>query len=151
MRIVFLGTPEIAVPTLDALISKAGLELIAVITQPDRQAGRGRHMHSPPVKIVAQKHNIPVFQPEKLSKSFDTVELIKKLNPDLMVMVAFGQILKPDFLAIPKMGIINLHASLLPAYRGAAPINWTIINGDTTTGISTMFTEAGLDTGPSAA
>lgn len=148
VQIVFLGTPEFAVPTLNALIVREDFNILAVVTQPDRQSGRGQHLHAPPVKVLAQSHHIPVFQPEKLSKAPDVVAHIKALNPDLLIMVAFGQILKPELLTIPKMGVINLHASLLPAYRGAAPINWAIINGETVSGITTMFTEAGLDTGP---
>jgi methionyl-tRNA formyltransferase len=148
LQIVFLGTPDFAVPTLNALIAARDLKVVATITQPDRQSGRGQHLHAPPVKVVAKEHSIPIFQPEKLSKAADIIEHLKALAPDLMVMVAFGQILKPELLAIPKLGVINLHASLLPAYRGAAPINWAIINDDTISGITTMFTEAGLDTGP---
>ena len=148
MRIVFLGTPDFAIPTLEALIANDSMQVVAVVTQPDRASGRGQKLQAPPVKLVAQKHAIPVFQPEKLSKAKDVVEALRNLEPDLIIMVAFGQILKSDVLSIPKHGVINLHASLLPNYRGAAPINWAIINGDTTTGITTMYTEAGLDTGP---
>ncbi len=148
MKVIFLGTPEFAVPSLDALITDKHISVQAVITQPDRQAHRGQKLHSPPVKILAEKHLIPVLQPEKLSRAPAVVQTIKNYAPDLIVMVAYGQILKPEFLAIPKLGVMNVHASLLPVYRGAAPINWAIINGDTTTGITTMFTEAGLDTGP---
>jgi methionyl-tRNA formyltransferase len=148
LQVVFFGTPDIAIPTLEALINHKDINVLAAITQPDRPSGRGHKLQAPPVKVLCQKYDIPVFQPEKLSKAPDVVESLRKLEPDLIIMVAFGQILKKEVLAIPKHGVINLHASLLPAYRGAAPINWTIINGDTATGISTMFTEAGLDTGP---
>ncbi len=148
MKVIFFGTPEIAIPTLEALIAHNKIDVVAAVTQPDRPSGRGHKLQAPAVKLTCQKHNIPVFQPEKLSKAKEVVEALTLLAPDLIVMVAFGQILKKDILAIPKYGIINLHASLLPAYRGAAPINWALINGDTKTGITTMFTEAGLDTGP---
>jgi methionyl-tRNA formyltransferase len=148
LRIVFLGTPEFAVPTLEALIDQPHLEVVAVVSQPDRPAGRGQRIQIPPTKRVALLHNIPVLQPENLAKSPETVEMLRILTPDLIVMVAFGQILKKAVLNLPRLGVINLHASLLPAYRGAAPINWSIINGDRETGITTMFTESGVDTGP---
>ena len=148
LRIVFLGTPEFAVPTLEALIAQPNLAVVAVVTQPDRPAGRGQKIHVPPSKSVALEHNIPVLQPESLVRAPEIVEMLRVLNPDLIVMVAFGQILKKAVLQLPRLGVINLHASLLPAYRGAAPINWAIINGDRETGITTMFTEAGVDTGP---
>ncbi len=148
MQVVFFGTPEFAVPTLEALIAHKDIKVLAAVSQPDRPSGRGQKLQAPPVKLVCQKHNIPIFQPEKLSKAPDVVDVLHSLKPDLIIMVAFGQILKKEVLAIPKQGVINLHASLLPAYRGAAPINWAIINGDTIAGITTMFTEAGLDTGP---
>lgn len=148
MRIVFLGTPEFAVATLNALIEHEGCEVVAVVCQPDRPKGRGNRIQEPPIKTLARLHNIAVFQPERLSRSSQTVEEMSKLKPDLIVMVAFGQILKKEVLELPKQGVINVHASLLPAYRGAAPINWAIINGETTTGVTTMYTEEGLDTGP---
>ncbi len=148
VRVVFFGTPDIAIPTLEALITHKDINVLAAVTQPDRPSGRGHKLQAPPVKLLCQKRGITVFQPEKLSKAPDVVESLRKLQPDLIIMVAFGQILKKDVLSMPEHGVINLHASLLPSYRGAAPINWAIINGDTVTGISTMFTEAGLDTGP---
>lgn len=148
MQVVFFGTPDIAVPTLEALIAHKNVAVVAAVTQPDRPSGRGHKIQAPPIKLVCQKYNIPVYQPEKLSKAKDVVEALSNLKPDLIIMVAFGQILKKDVLSIPKQGIINLHASLLPAYRGAAPINWALINGDAMTGITTMVTETGLDTGP---
>jgi methionyl-tRNA formyltransferase len=148
LNVIFLGTPNFAVSTLSALIACEDIKVSAVVTQPDRQSGRGQKLHAPPIKVLAETHNIPVLQPVKLSKSPDIIDHIRKLAPDLLIMVAFGQILKSELLAIPRIGVVNLHASLLPAYRGAAPINWAIINGETVTGITTMFTEAGLDTGP---
>ncbi len=148
MRIIFLGTPEFAVPTLVRLIEENDFEVVGVVCQPDRPKGRGNKIVAPPVKETAVKHSIPVLQPEKLSRSPDIVEAMRELKPDVIVMVAFGQILKEVVLQLPPMGVINIHGSLLPHYRGAAPINWSIINGDTVTGITTMQTEAGVDTGP---
>ncbi len=148
MRIIYLGTPEFAVPTLKRLIEEPGFEVIAVVCQPDRPKGRGNKVLPPPVKQTAIEHNIPVLQPEKLSKAKEIVEAMRNLNPDVIVMVAFGQILKEPVLNMAPYGVINLHGSLLPNYRGAAPINWAILNGDTVAGITTMQTEAGVDTGP---
>lgn len=148
MKVLFLGTPDFAVPTLIELIECPKTEVVGVVCQPDRPAGRGKKVHVPPVKEVALKHNIPVLQPVKLAKQPDVVQAMRSLAPDLIVMVAFGQILKKEVLDIPKNGVMNLHGSLLPKLRGAAPINWSIINGDTVAGITTMFTDVGVDTGP---
>jgi methionyl-tRNA formyltransferase len=148
VRIIFLGTPSFAVPTLQALIDSQEDQVVGVLCQPDRPAGRGNRLHEPPVKILAVKHSIPVFQPTKLSKSPEVVEQMRALEADVIVMVAFGQILKKEVLNLTKYGVINIHASLLPKYRGAAPINWAIINGEKVSGVTTMFTEAGVDTGP---
>lgn len=148
MRVLFLGTPEFAVPTLQHLLDFSKVEVVGVVTQPDRPAGRGNKMHPPPTKILAEQHGIPVLQPVSLAKSPEIVEQMRALNSDVIVMVAFGQILKKAVLSMPPQGVINVHASLLPHYRGAAPLNWSIINGDTVTGVTTMFTEAGVDTGP---
>lgn len=148
MRVIFLGTPEFAVPTLERLIEEKDFEVVGVVCQPDRPKGRGNKIVAPPVKEKALQHGIPVLQPEKLSKAKETVEAMRAMKPDVIVMVAFGQILKEVVLQMPPMGVINIHGSLLPHYRGAAPINWSIINGDTITGITTMQTEAGVDTGP---
>ncbi len=147
LRIIFLGTPDIAVPTLERLIAWPKGEVVGVVTQSDKPAGRGNKLQSPPVKLVAQTHNIPILQPQKLSKEKDIVEAMKALKPDVLVMIAFGQILKKDVLEMATHGVINIHASLLPKYRGPAPINWAIINGDTVSGVTTMFTDAGVDTG----
>ncbi len=147
MRIIFLGTPQIAVPTLEKLIDWPKGEVVAVVTQPDKPSGRGKHLHMPPTKVVAEDFGIPVLQPVKLSKSPETVEAMKDLNPEVLVMVAFGQILKQPVLEMAPFGVVNLHASLLPKLRGPAPINWAIINGESSTGITTMFTDAGVDTG----
>lgn len=148
LRVIFLGTPDFAVPTLQQLIDFPHTDVVAVVTQPDRPSGRGNKMHAPPTKVLAEQHNIKVFQPAKLSKSPEIVQAMRELQPDLIVMVAFGQILKKEVLNMPPRGVINVHASLLPKLRGAAPLNWSIINGDTTAGVTTMFTEAGVDTGP---
>lgn len=145
MKIVFMGTPDFAVPSLEALIEKYGVE--AVFTQPDRPKGRGKKMAFSAVKEVAVKHNIKVFQPEKLKDDRVAIEYLKELKPDFIIVVAFGQILTKEVLDIPKYGCINLHASLLPMYRGAAPLNWVIINGEKKSGNTTMLMDVGLDTG----
>ncbi len=145
-EIVFMGTPEFAVPALKALIAGPD-EVIGVVTQPDRPRGRGRKLLPSPVKVEAQKANIPVFQPEKVG-SPEFVEILKGLEPDLLVVCAFGQILPQRVLDIPRIMPINIHGSLLPRYRGAAPIQWAILNGDEETGITIMKMDAGMDTGP---
>jgi len=145
LNTVFMGTPEFAVGTLQGLL-EAGVNLIGVYTQPDRPKGRGKKLTPPPVKELAQSHGIPVFQPLKL-RAPEAVAELQGLAPDLIVVVAYGQILPPSVLDIPRFGCINVHASLLPKYRGAAPINKAIIDGETITGITTMLMDAGLDTG----
>jgi methionyl-tRNA formyltransferase len=145
LRIVFMGTPEFACPTLKALIER-GEQVVAVVTQPDRPKGRGQQTLPPPVKVLAQLHGIPVLQPVKVRHP-DAIEEIRALKPDLIVVVAFGQILPKALLDIPGTGCINVHASLLPRYRGAAPLNWCIINGEKETGVTTMLMDVGLDTG----
>jgi methionyl-tRNA formyltransferase len=146
LRTVFMGTPEFALPTLRTLID-AGLNLVGVYTQPDRPKGRGNVLTPPPVKILAAEHGIPVFQPVKL-RAPEVVEELRQLAPDLVVVVAFGQILPKSVLDIPRYGCINVHASLLPRYRGAAPINKAIMDGEEATGVTTMLMDVGLDTGP---
>jgi len=145
MKVVYMGTPEFAVPCLDFLINSEH-EVIGVFTQPDKRSGRGQRISLTPVKEKALEHNIPILQPTTL-KNDDIINQIKKLNPDLIVVVAYGQILPKGILEIPKYGCINVHASLLPKYRGAGPINWAIINGEKKTGITTMYMDVGLDTG----
>jgi methionyl-tRNA formyltransferase len=145
LRIIFMGTPEFACPTLAKLIER-GEQVVAVVTQPDRPKGRGQQTLAPPVKLLAQQHDIPVLQPLKVRHP-DAVEQIRLLEPDLIVVVAFGQILPKALLDIPARGCINVHASLLPRYRGAAPLNWCIINGEKETGVTTMLMDVGLDTG----
>ena len=144
MRIVFMGTPEFSVPTLEALI--AHHDVIAVVTQPDKPKGRGKAIAFPPVKETALAHDIPVYQPVKVREE-GFVKMLRDMAPDAIVVVAFGQILPESILNIPKYGCINVHASLLPKYRGAAPMQWAIINGEKETGITTMFMAKGLDTG----
>ena len=145
LRIVFMGTPDFACPTLSRLIER-GEDVIAVVTQPDRPKGRGQKLVPPPVKVIAEARGIPVLQPLKV-RAPEVIARIRELNPDLIVVVAFGQILPQSLLDIPRHGCINIHASLLPRYRGAAPLNWCLINGETETGITTMMMDAGLDTG----
>lgn len=145
MRIVFMGTPEFAVPCLEMLIREE-YEIAAVVTQPDRPKGRGQKMMASPVKEFAVLHELPVLQPEKIKTPGFVAELAA-LTPDVIVVVAFGQILSKQILDIPAKGCINVHASLLPRYRGAAPIHWAVINGEAVTGVTTMFMDAGLDTG----
>lgn len=145
MNIVFMGTPDFAVPALEMLINNYGVK--AVFTQPDRPKGRGKKLAFSEVKEVAVKHNIPVFQPVKLKDEKEMVEEIKKMKPDFIIVVAFGQILTKEVLDIPKYGCINLHGSLLPMYRGAAPIQWAVINGEKVSGNTTMLMDEGLDTG----
>lgn len=145
MKIVFMGTPEFAVPCLQKIIDE-GHEVIAVVTQPDKPKGRGKKLGMPPVKELALKYDIPVYQPVK-AREESFVESLKGMNPELIVVVAFGQILPKSILDIPKYGCVNVHASLLPRYRGAAPLNWVIINGEEKTGVTTMYMDEGLDTG----
>lgn len=139
-----MGTPEFAVPTLQALIDHH--EVIGVVTQPDKQRGRGKKVQFPPVKEKAVEYNIPVYQPVR-AKEEAFIETLRQLNPDVIVVVAYGQILPESILNIPKYGCINVHGSLLPKYRGAAPIQWAVLDGEEKTGITTMFMEKGLDTG----
>ena len=145
MKIIFMGTPEFSVPSLQALIDE--FEVSEVFTQPDRPKGRGKNLAMSPVKQLAISYNIPVHQPLKLRHNEEMIKVIKNSKPDFIVVVAFGQILPKEILDIPKYGCINLHASLLPKYRGAAPINWCIIEGECKSGNTTMFMDVGLDTG----
>lgn len=147
-RIVFMGTPDFAVPTLHALIQTPAMDVVGVVTQPDRPAGRGQKLTESPVKQVAQAAGLPVIQPASLRKEPDAVTQIRAWEPDFVVVVAFGQILRQDVLDIPRRAPVNVHASLLPRWRGAAPIQAAIRAGDVYTGITTMIMEAGLDTGP---
>ncbi|WP_446899460.1 methionyl-tRNA formyltransferase [Clostridium sp. LBM24168] len=145
MDIVFMGTPDFAVPTLKKMIERYNVK--AVLTQPDKPSGRGKKLSQSPVKQIGLSYGIKVYQPKKLKDDIDVLSKLKRINPDFIVVVAYGQILTKQVLDIPKYGCVNLHASLLPKYRGAAPINWCIINGENETGNTTMFMDEGLDTG----
>lgn len=145
MKIVFMGTPDFAVPVLEAICND-GHEVAAVVTQPDKPKGRGGQMQFSPVKQCANEKNIKVYQPERV-RNEEFVDILKEICPDVIVVVAFGQILSKDILDIPQFGCINVHASLLPKYRGAAPIQWAIIDGEKETGVTTMQMDEGLDTG----
>lgn len=147
LRIVFCGTPAFAVPSLRNLIAQPDFRVEAVITQPDRPRGRGGEVSGPAIKAVAVDAGIEAYQPEKI-KADPSYEFLRRLAPDVVVIIAYGQIISQRLLDIPRLGWVNVHASLLPRYRGAAPINWAIINGETRTGLTTMQVTAGLDTGP---
>ena len=146
MRLVFCGTPQFAVPTLDALL-QAGHRLRLVLSQPDRTSGRGMEVQISPVKRYAEQHGLAIAQPEKLRHNAELQEQLRALDPDAIVIVAYGRLIPPWMLALPKHGNLNVHASLLPKYRGAAPIQWAVANGETETGITTMRIDEGLDTG----
>ena len=145
MRVIFMGTPDFAVGTLEAII-EAGHEVVLAVTQPDKPKGRSGSLQFPPVKECAIAHNIPVFQPVKIREQKNIDEL-KKYDPDIIIVVAFGQIVSKDILDMPRYGCVNVHASLLPKYRGAAPIQWAVINGDEMTGVTTQRMDVGVDTG----
>jgi methionyl-tRNA formyltransferase len=147
MRLVFCGTPEFAVPSLRRLLSDSFFSVEAVVTQPDRPRGRGHEVSASPVKQVALEAGVHVYQPESI-KSESALEFFRRMAPDAVVIIAYGQIIPQRLIDVPRLGWINLHASLLPKYRGAAPINWAIVNGETTTGLTTMRIDAGMDTGP---
>lgn len=146
MRLVFMGTPDFAKESLEAVYNE-GYEILAVVTNPDRPKGRGMKMVESPVKEFAKEKNLKIYQPEKVKKNIEFIEEIKKLQPDVICVVAYGKILPKEILEIPKLGCINVHGSLLPKYRGAAPIQWAILNGDKETGITTMYMNEGMDTG----
>lgn len=147
IKVIFFATPKIALKSLDYLVKSDKIDVLAIVTQPDKPTGRGHKLSSPPVKEYAIEHNIPVFQPTSIRKDLEVQEELRKLEPEFFVTFAFGQILSKEVLEIPKYSTINLHASLLPLYRGANPIQRAIINGDKKTGICTMITEEGLDCG----
>jgi methionyl-tRNA formyltransferase len=145
MRILFMGTSEFAMPALRELVTHK-FEIIGVVTQPDRPSGRGKRLSAPPVKIVATEYNLPIYQPEKVREP-GFLRILERLAPDVIIVAAFGQLLPQTVLDIPPCGTINLHPSLLPKYRGAAPIQWALINGETETGVTLMLLDAGEDTG----
>ena len=146
MNIVFMGTPDFAVESLEALYN-AGHNILAVVTKVDSPSGRGMNLVPSPVKVFAEEKGLKVLQPEKVKNNEKFMNEIKAMNPELIVVVAYGKILPQEFLDIPRYGCVNVHGSLLPKYRGAAPIQWAVLNGDHTTGITTMFMDAGMDTG----
>ena len=146
MRIVFMGTPDFAEESLKAIF-KAGHEIVGVVTNPDRPKGRGMKMIPSPVKEFANENNLKIFQPEKVKNNEEFINELKALKPDVICVVAYGKILPKEILDIPPYGCINVHASLLPKYRGAAPIQWAVLNGDKTTGVTTMYMDIGMDTG----
>jgi methionyl-tRNA formyltransferase len=146
MKVVFCGTPHFAVPTLKHLLTQPEFEIAAVVSQPDRPSGRGMQVTFSPVKAAALEAGVPVHQPGKI-RSPESQDVLQRIAPDVIVIIAYGQIIPARLLPIPKLGWINLHASLLPKYRGAAPINWAIVNGETKTGLTTMRIDAGMDTG----
>ena len=145
MRVVFMGTPDFAVGTLEAILA-AGHEVVGVVTQPDKSKGRSKALVPTPVKEVALKHNIPVYQPKRIREA-EAVETVRAMNPEVIVVVAFGQIIPKEILEMAPYGCLNVHASLLPAYRGAAPIQWAVLNGDKESGVTIMRMDEGLDTG----
>ena len=146
MKLIFMGTPDFAKESLEAVYN-AGYEILAVVTNPDRPKGRGMKMVESPVKEFAKEKGLEIYQPEKVKKNIEFIEELKKLNPDIICVVAYGKILPKEVLEIPKLGCINVHGSLLPKYRGAAPIQWAVLNGDKETGITTMYMDEGMDTG----
>ena len=147
MKIVFFGTPQFAVASLERLLKEPKFEVIAIVTQPDKPRGRGKKLIPSPVKQVALEHQLPIWQPSKIKKDSTTIEKLKQTAADAFVVVAYGQILSEEILALPKFGCINVHGSILPQYRGAAPIQWSLYNGDQETGITTMLMDKGMDTG----
>ena len=147
LKVVFLGTPQIACNALSVLKEKEDIDIVCVVTQPDKPAGRGHKLTPPPIKVLAQESNLEVFQPISIRKDADLIEKLKSFEPDFFITIAFGQILSQEVLDIPKYGTVNLHASLLPKYRGANPIARAISNGEKETGVSTMLTSLGVDEG----
>lgn len=147
MKVVFFGTPDFAVPTLEVLLNEPDIIVQAVVSQPDRRRGRGSKLIPSPVKEVAAKAGIPIWQPERVKKCGETLAQLAACNADFFVVVAYGQLLSPEILAMPRLGCINVHGSLLPKYRGAAPLQWAIANGEKETGVTTMLMNEGMDTG----
>ena len=147
MKIVFFGTPQFAVVTLEKIVAQPALKVVGVVTQPDRKRGRGSQLWPSPVKTVAIDHQLTIQQPVNIKRSIETIDWLRSLQADVFVVVAYGQILSQEILDIPKWGCINVHGSLLPAYRGAAPIQRCLVDGVMETGITTMLMDAGMDTG----
>ncbi|HLO48566.1 MAG TPA: methionyl-tRNA formyltransferase [Kamptonema sp.] len=147
MKIVFFGTPQFAVNSLENLLNHPDFEVVAVVTQPDKRRGRGNQLIPSPVKTTAVAHNLPVWQPQRIKKDDETLSLLKQTEADVFVVVAYGQILSQEILDMPQLGCVNVHGSILPQYRGAAPIQWCLYHGEKETGITTMLMDAGMDTG----
>jgi methionyl-tRNA formyltransferase len=147
LNIVFLGTPAFSVPCLQALLNTPTINVLGVLTQPDKPAGRGQKLTPPPVKVLAEQHGLKVWQPKSLRKAQEVQAWLAEVQPDFLVTIAFGQILSQAVLDIPKLGTVNVHASLLPQYRGPNPIQWALLNGEVETGLTTMLTDIGVDTG----
>ena len=147
MKIIFFGTPQFAVPTLEKLLNHPEFEVLAVVTQPDKRRGRGNQLIPSPVKELALSHQLPVWQPTRIKKDEETLALLQAAAADVFVVVAYGQILSQQILDMPKIGCVNVHGSILPKYRGAAPIQWCLYHGEKETGITTMLMDAGMDTG----
>lgn len=147
MKVIFFGTPQFAVPTLERLIHHPDFEVLGVVTQPDKRRGRGNQLTPTPVKTVALAHQLPVWQPKRVKKHNPTLEKLRSSEADVFVVVAYGQILSQEILDLPKLGCVNVHGSILPKYRGAAPIQWCLYHGEAETGITTMLMDAGMDTG----
>ncbi len=147
MRIIFFGTPQFAVPSLEALLAHPDFTVVAVVTQPDKRRGRGNELSPSPVKAVAEAHHLPVWQPKSVKKEAETLAHLQAAQADVFVVVAYGQILSQAILDMPRYGCVNVHGSLLPKYRGAAPIQWSLYHGEPETGITTMLMDAGMDTG----
>lgn len=147
MKVVFFGTPDFAVPTLQKLLENPEFEVLAVITQPDKRRERGNKLTPSPVKVLATEHHIPLWQPERIKKDDEILTQLKQIQADIFVVVAYGQILSQKILNMPKLGSINVHGSILPQYRGAAPIQWCVYNGEQETGITTILMDKGMDTG----
>lgn len=148
MKIVFFGTPQFAVPSLKRLLAHSDFEVLAVVTQPDKRRGRGGKVTPSPVKAIASQQACPIWQPARIKKDAETLAQLKALRADAFVVVAYGQILSQEILEMPRLGCVNAHGSLLPKYRGAAPIQWSLVEGKTETGVTTMLMDAGMDTGP---
>jgi methionyl-tRNA formyltransferase len=148
MKLVFFGTPQFAVPSLEKLLAHPEMEVVAVVTQPDKRRGRGGKTSPSPVKAIAIDAGLPVWQPRRIKKDADTLAQLRAVGADAFAVVAYGQILSPEILEMPRLGCVNAHGSILPRYRGAAPIQWCLYHGETETGITTMLMDAGMDTGP---
>jgi methionyl-tRNA formyltransferase len=148
MNLIFFGTPDFAVPSLERLLAHPDLTVVGVVTQPDKRRGRGNQLIPSPVKAIAQAHNLPLYQPKSVKKDEETLEKLRTAQADVFVVVAYGQILSQAILDMPRLGCVNAHGSILPSYRGAAPIQWSLYHGEAETGITTMLMNAGMDTGP---